>query len=157
MGKQSWCGNLYRAHTPGQCSQAVGCAGSFQKAAALSNRSSHLKTNEDHPGVFMAQLGPPQTDLVRLSGGGNGSLGGPVCAWSQGSLLGRREWELAQHRCGSVCSEPFNAMQPLCLLLERSSRQSRWRFPGCRKGAPVHSCPCRDSFLLSFTQGQQCL
>ena len=57
----------------------------------------------------MAQLGPPQNDLVRLSGGGNGSLGDPVCAWSQGSLWGRREQELAQYRCGSVCSEPFNA------------------------------------------------
>ena len=41
-----------------------------------------------------------------------------------------------------------------CLLLARGSRQSRWRFPGRRKGAPVHSCPCRDSFLLPFTLGQ---
>lgn len=107
MGAQGWCGSIYEAHTPGQCSQAVGCAGSFRKAAALSNRSSHLETHQDHPGVLTAQPGPPQTGPVRLSGGGNRSLGGPVCTWPQGSLLGRQERELAQHHCGSVCSGPF--------------------------------------------------
>lgn len=130
MGKQGCYGNLSQAHTPGQCSQAAGCAASFRKAAALSNRRSHLETHQDHLGVLTAQPGPPRTDLAKLSGGASGSLGGPVCAWSQGSLLGRRERELAQHCCGSVCSEHFNAMQPFVSAPRAGQQTEQVAVPG---------------------------
>lgn len=47
VGKQGCYGNLSQAHTPGQCSQAAGCAASWKAGHRLSNRRS-LETHQDH-------------------------------------------------------------------------------------------------------------
>ena len=86
----------------------------------------------------------PSLGLLRTTWSGSLEVGtgllGALCAHGPRGACGEdgnRSW----HSTAVDLSVLNLSMQPLCLLLARGSRQSRWRFPGCRKGAPVHSVP----------------